>query len=321
MVTVAPRGDQLYHLAKSNDQLGEDRLVNVRTNSATLERVTRATSITDIWAAVEREGAVVIEGLFDPTIVAALNRDFDEPLRELAPGAREEWFNVFFGANTKRFTGLVTASPTFRDVVLQDPVMLGVADHVMTKLAESYWLGATQVIEIGPGNVRQMLHRDMANYPVFLPQGPQAPEVVINFLIALTEFREDNGATRIIPGSNHWPDFSAVDEDTHQPMTIAAEMQPGDALLVSGKVIHGGGANQTTDEHRRGLALTFSPSFLVPEQAYPFEIPLELARTLPPKTQQLLGFRSFHNFSNGGGSLWQHNYEELADFLELDAPA
>jgi ectoine hydroxylase-related dioxygenase (phytanoyl-CoA dioxygenase family) len=101
-------------------------------------------------------------------------------------------------------------------------------------------------------------------------------------------------------------------------MTIAVEMQPGDALLVGGKVIHGGGANATTDEYRRGLAIAFSPGFLVPEQAFPFEVPIDLARTLPTKTQQLLGFRSFHNYSNFGGSLWQHNYGELADYLLMD---
>ena len=46
-------------------------------------------------------------------------------------------------------------------------------------------------------------------------------------------------------------------------------------------------------------------------------MPLDLARTLPPKVQQMIGFRSFHNSSNLGGSLWQHNYEELADHLDL----
>ena len=48
----------------------------------------------------------------------------------------------------------------------------------------------------------------MTNYPVFAPLGPAAPDVMMNFLIALTEFREDNGGTRIIPGSNRWPDYS-----------------------------------------------------------------------------------------------------------------
>jgi ectoine hydroxylase-related dioxygenase (phytanoyl-CoA dioxygenase family) len=283
-----------------------------------LSRVARDTPIKDIWAVVERDGGVIIEQLFAPETIAAINNEVDDALAGLNPGAKDEWFNVFFGANTKRFTNVVVASPTFRDTVLQDEVVIGVADEVMTRLSDSYWCQATQVIEIGPGNARQLLHRDMSNYPYFLPLGPDGPEVVINFLIPLTEFREDNGATRVIPGSNRWPDFSDVNEERDQARTIPAEMRPGDALLISGKVLHGGGANQTANEYRRALSFSFNPGMLVPEQAFPFEIPLELARTLPPKTQQILGFRSFSNSKHAGGTLWLSNFNELADLLELD---
>lgn len=286
--------------------------------STTLERVTRANPLEDTWSIVERDGGAIVESLLTSDTVDAINREVEPSLRAIGPGAKHDWFNFFFGANTKRLTDIVVSSPTFRDTVLQDPVVLGLGDMVMTRLSDSYWLMASQVIEIGPGNPRQLLHRDMSNYPIFLPQGPDSPEVVMNFLIALTEFRDDNGGTRVIPGSNRWPDYFDLDEETHQSMTVPVEMHPGDALLLSGKVIHGGGANSTTDEYRRALSLSFCPGFLVPEQAFPFEVPLDLARTLPVKTQQLLGFRSFHNYTNFGGSLWQHNYTELADYLDLD---
>ena len=59
-------------------------------------------------------------------------------------------FNFFFGAQTKRFTDLIVASPTFRDVILQHPVIIGLADRVMTQLSDSYWLNTTQIIEIRP---------------------------------------------------------------------------------------------------------------------------------------------------------------------------
>ena len=119
-------------------------------------------------------------------------------------------------------------------------MIIGLADKVMTQLSDSYWLNTTQIIEIGPGNVRQVLHRDMTNYPVFVPLGPAAPHVMMNFLIALTEFREDNGGTRIIPGSNRWPDYLDLDDERDQARTIPVEMRPGDCLLLGGKVVHGG---------------------------------------------------------------------------------
>lgn len=282
-----------------------------------LERIRPSAPIDDIWDVVERDGAVIVEQLLSADVIDRLNAELDAPLNGITAGARNPKLNFFFGARTKRFTDLIVASPTFRDVILQHPVIIGLADKVMTQLSDSYWLNTTQIIEIGPGNARQVLHRDMTNYPVFVPLGPAAPHVMMNFLIALTEFREDNGGTRIIPGSNRWPDYLDLDDERDFARTIPVDMRAGDCVLLSGKVIHGGGANTTTDEHRRALALGFSPGFLVPEQAFPFEVPLDLARTLPPKVQQMIGFRSFHNSSNLGGSLWQHNYEELADHLDL----
>ena len=47
-------------------------------------------------------------------------------------------------------------------------------------------------------------------------------------------------------------------------------MKAGDVLLYSGKTAHGGGANLTTDQYRRGVAFAFNPGFLTGEEAYPF---------------------------------------------------
>jgi hypothetical protein len=55
----------------------------------------------------------------------------------------------------------------------------------------------------------------------------------------------------------------------------------------------------------------------VPEEAYPFVVPMEEARKMSPRLQQMIGFRSFHQREPRGGSLWQHNYEELALHLGL----
>jgi ectoine hydroxylase-related dioxygenase (phytanoyl-CoA dioxygenase family) len=100
-------------------------------------------------------------------------------------------------------------------------------------------------------------------------------------------------------------------------MTIPAELESGCAVFYSGKVIHGGGANKTKDVKRRVISSGFNPGFLVPEEAYPFVVPMELVRQMSSRMQRLIGFRSFHQRNPLGGSLWQHNYEELADHLKL----
>lgn len=82
-------------------------------------------------------------------------------------------------------------------------------------------------------------------------------------------------------------------------------------------MLHGGGANLSRDVRRRAIATAFNAGFLVPEKAYPFTVPLDFAKTMPRRLQQALGFRSIHQRDPVGGSLWQHNYEELADFPGL----
>jgi len=71
-------------------------------------------------------------------------------------------------------------------------------------------VGAAQVIQIGPGNKAQVLHGDQGQYPIFNLLSSKVPEATINFLIALTDFTEENGATRIIPGSYMWEDYSNI---------------------------------------------------------------------------------------------------------------
>ena len=112
--------------------------------------------------------------------------------------------------------------------------------------------------------------------------GPAGPEVIINFMIALTDYTDENGATRVIPGSNRWADY----EDRGQPEdTVPAVMDAGDVFFFSGKTAHGGGANVTKDQYRRGVAFAFQPGYLVPEEAYPFLIDMELAKiVVPPRS-------------------------------------
>jgi ectoine hydroxylase-related dioxygenase (phytanoyl-CoA dioxygenase family) len=169
-----------------------------------------------------------------------------------------------------------------------------------------------QVIDIGPGNVAQRLHRDLGNMPPYYDMGPNGPEGMINFLVALSDFTDENGGTRVIPQSHKWPNF----HDLGTPeMTIPIEMKAGDVFVFSAKTVHGGGSNRT-DDCRRGMAFAFQPGFLTPEEAYPFIVDLNLAKTLSRRSQQMLGFRS--QYPKGSPGVWQSDYHEIANLLGLD---
>ncbi|HEM7843286.1 phytanoyl-CoA dioxygenase family protein [Burkholderia multivorans] len=285
-------------------------------NQQRLREVVSGTPADEVKKIIDADGGVIVKGLFAKH-VDRLNEELDPVVSGWREGVKgNEWMEEFAGRKTKRVTQLVARSKTFREEMIDDATMLSYIDTMMLETSDSYWMNAAQVIQLQPGEKAQMLHRDLENYPIFRKYGPEAPEVMCNCLVALSDYTEDMGATRVIPGSHKWSDF----EDRGDPsQTIPAVMEKGDALVYSGKMLHGGGHN-ASNRPRRALALAFCPGWLVPEEAYPFVIPLEIARTMSPRAQQLTGFRSFHNAKLGGGSLWQVDYLELADFLELNSP-
>lgn len=282
----------------------------------TLPRVKPSEGAAKIHALMLEYGGVIIEGFLSSTEVKQLNSDIDAPFESLQEGSLSEIeaMRDFHGKQTKRLTNLVTYSEVFREDVLNKDLLHEILDIVWAEDNGAYWLSAAQAIEIHPGNKAQRLHRDQNQFRVFNLLGPGAPEAVVNFLVALTPFTEINGATRVIPRSNKWEDFADLgcSEDT-----IPALMNPGDALLITGKTVHGGGANKTKDEKRRGIALAWSVSYLTPEEAYPFQISLDIAKTMSKRAQRIIGFRSQYPAHSGG--LWQCDYAELADFLKLDS--
>ncbi|OIW35099.1 toxin biosynthesis protein [Coniochaeta ligniaria NRRL 30616] len=280
-----------------------------------LQRVKSDVGVERILEIVGQDGGVIIESFLSPEEVLAFNKELDPAIAKLEPGSthkEDKFIAEFHGDETKRLTNLVTHSKIFREKILEMEIAHDLAKTVFEEDAGSYWMTTAQVIEIGPGNKAQTLHRDLENTRPYVDMGPSGPEAMINFLIALSDFEEENGATRVIPQSNHWPDFN--DRGTPE-MTIPAEMKAGDCLFISGKVVHGGGENRTTAVHRRGVAFTFQPSFLTPEEAYPFLVDMETVRQMSKRAQRMIGFRS--QYPKGSPGLWQSDYKEIADYIGL----
>ena len=83
-------------------------------------------------------------------------------------------------------------------------------------------------------------------------------------MFALTDFTRENGATRVVPGSHKW----APDRQTRPEEITCAAMPAGSALIYLGSAIHGGGANTTTKESRRGMFLGYVVGWLRTEGKY-----------------------------------------------------
>lgn len=285
----------------------------------------RALSVNDgvdaVMSVLNEDGCVVLQKVLSTEQVATMNAEIDPPMSKLAPGSLKDDPNVqeFHGIHTKRLTNLVTHSKVFREYLLDHDLLHEVCERVFRRDSGDYWLNTAQVIDIGPGNKAQPLHRDLMQFPIFGNAGPDAPEATINFFVALTQFTEKNGATRCIPGSHR--DADMWDARTPEE-TVPAEMDAGDIFLFSGKLVHGGGANRTEDFVRRGIAVSIQCCYLTPEEAYPFIVEKELVKTMSKRTQKMIAFRSMvpsceQSPIGDSPGLWQSNYREIADVIGL----
>jgi len=157
----------------------------------------------------------------------------------------------------------------------------GVCDRVLLPNCERYQLHLGQVIRIMPGQAAQPIHRDRwawgARLRGFEPQ--------LNTIWALTDFTTENGATRVVPGSSDWPD----DRKAEAHEITQAVMDAGAVLLYTGTVFHGGGENRS-DGDRTGLNITYALGWLRQEENQYLSCPPEIARTLDPELQALIGY-------------------------------
>jgi ectoine hydroxylase-related dioxygenase (phytanoyl-CoA dioxygenase family) len=103
----------------------------------------------------------------------------------------------------------------------------------------------------------------------------------------MTDFTEENGATRLMPGSQHLPNSfeHTIDE------TVPAEMSKGSCLLYTGKVYHGGGENKS-DNTRIGMNITYNVGWLRQEENQYLSVPREIAEELPDDLLRLMGYRT-----------------------------
>lgn len=219
---------------------------------------------------LEEQGYAVIAGAWSRDDVARAREDLLDIL-ERAPFGRDD----FEGRKTRRVYALFAKTRAL-DGAATHPLVLAVLDRVLGH----YQLSAPTGIEIGPGEGAQPLHPDDAIYPVPRPH----PELVVNIMWPLEDFTEANGATRVVPGSHR-----LVDERPDDRATIPIELSAGDALMYLGSLWHGGGANRT-DRPRPGVVLHYAVSWLRPVENHVLVVPPEVARTLPERLQELLGY-------------------------------
>ena len=225
---------------------------------------------------MERDGAAIIEGVIDPSTVAQMTAEV-QPFIDRTPMGSDD----FTGRQTQRTGALVARTPTCRGLVMHDRIVQS-AQRFLGPFADKIILHLTQTICIHPEQGAQVLHRDRLAWGTYIPL---AIEPQFNTIWALTDFTAENGATRVVPGSNHWE----WEQRAAPEQIVQAEMTAGSVLLYSGSVLHSGGPNKS-NRPRLGLNITYCLGWLRQEENQYLSCPPHIARTLDPALQDMLGY-------------------------------
>ncbi|MFT3976432.1 MAG: phytanoyl-CoA dioxygenase family protein [Sphingomonas bacterium] len=199
------------------------------------------------------------------------------------------------GFQTVRYFDLLNAAPVFQRV----PVLPGLLGVMREVLGEDCLLGTYGTSAIGPGEPAQVIHTDDGMYGLERPH----KNIYCLAVLALTDFTEENGATRIVPFSHEFPDYPpiqskrlsrtpfATDAKSLEAATIAAEMPKGSACFVLGNTWHGGGANRSMAP-RPSITITYCSGWVRPQENFLMAVPQERALGFDPELQAIMGYRT-----------------------------
>ncbi len=269
---------------------------------------TKHNSLTEILEVLAQDGGVIVHNMLSPQVVANLLNELapQSETSQVGPKSDNENVNHFWGQQTKRFTRLAQRSQTFADEVLVHPILTGVADELLKPSCASYWMNTGQMMIVMPGGAPQYLHRDSDDWPAMC--SPTAPPCQISCMFALSDFTAENGATRVVPGSHVWDDFSRQATDAEITQAV---MPAGSGMIYLGKTMHSAGANKTENEARFGMHLSYVLGWLTPEEAGCLGVTEDRAKTFTKQQQQLLGYRCYDASDLNGGRLWTVDYEDV----------
>ena len=280
---------------------------------AGLAHLKNTATIDELVDTIERDGGAIIDDFLSPA-------DVDEFLQDMRPHLNQYGHSEteFEGLQTKRIGAVFAKSRKAADVATH-PLYLGAAERLIDTPVPMYTaegpfdihpglrIGVTQVIQIGPGQGAQGLHRDQA---IVLWRTPKYERHVrLQIMVALTDFTARNGGTNVVPGSHMWDDERIPDPAE----AISTEMKAGSAALFLGSTYHGGGMNQTEDEFRVGFTMALDSALVRQEENMYLALSTEVVKSYPEQIQRLLGWTSHPLLKTG----WVEINGQMADANKL----
>jgi ectoine hydroxylase-related dioxygenase (phytanoyl-CoA dioxygenase family) len=236
-----------------------------------------AATSAEVAAAIRANGFVIVDNLVSNELMDRVAEELKEHI-DLTPTGNDD----FIGRMTRRTGSLIPRSPASRELITH-PLVLDTTADMLSK-ATVYQLHLTQVISVLPCETDQPLHRDELAWDFF--PFPLDYDVQCNTMWAMTDFTVENGATRLVPGSQLTEGKQTYPDEA----IVRAEMERGSVFFYSGKVYHGAAANNS-DKVRQGINITYCVGWVRQEENQYLSTPIEVARTLDDDLLKLMGYQ------------------------------
>mmetsp|Transcript_435 Transcript_435/g.1034 ORF Transcript_435/g.1034 Transcript_435/m.1034 type:complete len:277 (-) Transcript_435:59-889(-) len=234
-----------------------------------------------VCASLDENGYAIVEGILDPVRTAAMKKEITDIL-DTTPRGR----NSFEGFKTRRMYAVFAKTRSFDDLAIDSFVLDVVTRGLETK---EILLSSPTGIEILPGEVEQLAHRDDGKYPIVKLK---VQDIIMNTMWSFDDFTDTNGSTVIYPGSHKLDKEAQLQKLGEEPCPLRkvnATMPKGSVMFYRGSMLHGGGANKS-DNARLGVILEYCAAWVRPQENHILAVPKEVVRTLPDTLQELLGY-------------------------------
>lgn len=219
---------------------------------------------------LDKDGYTLVARFLDDQMVGVLRNRVEELYEIEGESAGSEFRNE---PGARRLANLVDKGEIFQRLIAM-PRILDLVGHV---LGPRFKLSSFNARSANPySSEAQPLHCDAGAVP------DAAGFWVCNTIWLLDDFTLDNGATRVVPGSQNWhklPQAVLADPEQRHPDEVLLLAPAGSVIVMNTHAWHGGTANKTFAPRRALHA--FYCRFDKPQQQYQ-------KRLLRPETQAQL---------------------------------